>query len=385
MEKGILKLRYNIRLTYKEVISLWFWILWKIGISWECDDVKLRVIFSFTFLVITLGLFFMIFFFYYDVQRAVLNNNEELVTFDIKSGSSVSEIAGVLKNKISTISSFTFKLVWYLRGKVPLKAGHYELNGNISLWDLVKVIEEGQLHLKKVLLPEGLTLKETASRLEEAGVIQSQERFLALANDPDFLSSLGLNFATSAEGFLFPDTYFFNEDDSEEEVLTYLVNSFWKTMGELTSQNLDIINSDDFYNIVKLASIVEKEYRDPNEAPLIASVFLNRIQIGMRLESCATLVYVLKEIMGRSHPNRILWKDTEIDSPFNTYRSMGLPPTPIASPGRVALKAVLEPKETSYLFFVVKDSQAGTHTFTKDFADHSQARELYLKNFLVKS
>lgn len=355
--------------------------------NWECDDMKLRVIFSFTLLLITLSLFFIAFFFFYDMRRAILIKDEP-VSFYIEPGSSVSEIADTLKDKVSTVSPFKFKLAWYLRGGAPLRAGFYEVRENISLWKLVGIIEEGQIHLKKVLLPEGLTLRETASRLKEEGIIQDQESFLKLATDPSFLSTLNLSFASSAEGFLFPDTYFFDSSEfsyNEEEVLTYLVNSFWKVVRELMGSDLDLIDPDDFYNIIKLASIVEKEYRDPKEAPLIASVFLNRLSINMRLESCATLVYVLKEIMGRPHPDRILWKDTEIESPFNTYRSFGLPPTPISNPGRTALKAVLSPSDTSYLFFVVKDLKEGTHTFTKDFSDHSKARDSYLQNFLVKS
>lgn len=351
--------------------------------SWECDDVKSKVIFFFTLLLT--AFFFIFLSFYNDMRRVVFN--EDPVTFNIESGSSVSEIADVLQKRVSTISPFKFKLAWYLRGQVPLKAGIYEIEDPLSLWDLIGVMEEGQVHFKKVLLPEGLTLKETAIRLEEAGVIKDQDKFLALANNSEFLKTLDLSFASSLEGFLFPDTYFFSDSsnsNTEEEVLIYLVHSFWQTIAELTQQDLSLIDKSSLYNTIKLASIVEKEYREPSEAPLIASVFLNRIKINMRLESCATLVYVLKEIMGRPHPERILWQDTEIESPYNTYRSWGLPPTPISNPGRIALKAALYPEETTYLFFVVKDSQRGTHTFTKDFSDHSQARKLYLQNFTVK-
>jgi UPF0755 protein len=105
----------------------------------------------------------------------------------------------------------------------------------------------------------------------------------------------------------------------------------------------------------------------------------------MRLESCATLVYILTEIQGRPHPKRIFWVYTEIESPYNSYRNKGLPPAPIASPSRVALEAAFNPAQTNHLFFVVKDPSLGSHTFTSNFDDHSSASEAYLNNFVVKS
>ena len=119
-----------------------------------------------------------------------------------------------------------------------------------------------------------------------------------------------------------------------------------------------------------MASIVEKEYKVKEEAPLIASVFKNRIRHNIGLYSCATIVYIITEIQGKPHPNRILTKDTKIDNPYNTYKWAGLTPGPISNPGLTALDAVINTPKTSYFFFQVKDEKKGTHVFTETFEEH---------------
>jgi UPF0755 protein len=130
---------------------------------------------------------------------------------------------------------------------------------------------------------------------------------------------------------------------------------------------------------VSLASIVEREYRVDDEAPLMAGVFFNRLQIGMALQSCATVEYVITEIQGRPHPERLFDRDTEIRDPYNTYMNAGLPPGPICSPGMVALNAVFNPAESDYLYFRLIDPAAGRHYFSRTLDDHIQAGVFYVK------
>ncbi|MCF0242006.1 MAG: endolytic transglycosylase MltG, partial [Treponema sp.] len=131
--------------------------------------------------------------------------------------------------------------------------------------------------------------------------------------------------------------------------------------------------------VVILASIVEKEYRVPEEAPLIASVFKNRMKQNIGLYSCATIVYILTEIQGNSHPSRILIEDTKIDSPYNTYKWAGLPPGPISNPGITALNAVINTPKTNYYFFQIKDAGKGSHVFTTTFDEHIENHNLSVK------
>ena len=124
---------------------------------------------------------------------------------------------------------------------------------------------------------------------------------------------------------------------------------------------------------------VEREYRADDEAPLIASVFYNRLKRNIGLESCATLEYIITEIQQEAHPEYITLEDEKIDSPYNTYRWAGLPPGPISNPGRIALEAAFHPARTGYLYFVLRDQQAGRHFFSRDLSEHNQAKYLYLK------
>ena len=128
-----------------------------------------------------------------------------------------------------------------------------------------------------------------------------------------------------------------------------------------------------------VASIVEREYRAPDEAPLIASVFYNRLRRNIGLESCATLEYIITEIQQKAHPEYITTEDEKLNSPYNTYKWAGLPPGPISNPGRTALEAAFRPAQTDFLYFVLRDPDAGRHYFSRDLSEHNQAKYLYLK------
>ncbi|WP_255947327.1 endolytic transglycosylase MltG [Brucepastera parasyntrophica] len=134
------------------------------------------------------------------------------------------------------------------------------------------------------------------------------------------------------------------------------------------------------YEKVILASIVEREYQIREEAPLIASVFANRLKIGMGLQSCATIEYIITEIQGLPHPVRLYDRDLEIRSDYNTYLWAGLPPSPISNPGLIALNAAFNPAKTNYLYFRLTDSESGAHTFTRSLDEHvSAGRNLTVK------
>lgn len=256
-------------------------------------------------------------------------------------------------------------------------SGTFEVPAGLSARGAVAWFRDAHPLQVRVTLPEGWTASKIARLLEEKDVV-SASAFLEVVAHPSRLGPLGEGLVT-LEGRLFPDTYQFPVAASAEAVATILVRNFVDKTSSWAS-----LGADEFAQKLVLASIVEREYRAEAEAPLIASVFANRLQRGIPLGSCATIEYILTEIQGRPHPKRILFVHTEIPSPFNTYLNKGLPPQPIANPGLTALKAAFEPATTNYLYFVVADAARGTHTFSSQYSQHQRAREAYLSTFVTK-
>jgi UPF0755 protein len=227
-------------------------------------------------------------------------------------------------------------------------------------------------------VPEGWTSSKIARLLEEKNVVSAKE-FLEVVHHPEELGSLG-DGLTTLDGRLFPETYLFALETPAVDVARTFLQTFQKRTVAWSNR----FSPEACEAKIVLASIVEREYRAPSEAPLIASVFSNRLAQGIPLGSCATIEYILTEVMGRPHPHRIFFVHTEIPSPYNTYLNKGLPPTAIANPGLTALKAAFEPAVSNYLYFVVADATQGTHTFSSNFASHQKAREAYLNSFVTK-
>ena len=158
-----------------------------------------------------------------------------------------------------------------------------------------------------------------------------------------------------------------------------MVTNFYRVLEEIIPDYRDW-DKTELHNEVILASIVEREYRIAAEAPLIASVFKNRMKHKIGLESCATLEYIITEIHGKPHPEYLTLKHKSIQSPYNTYMWYGLPPGPISNPGRVALNATFHHAETDFYYFVLKDPATGEHYFSENLNEHNQAKFFYLKS-----
>ncbi|HNY25954.1 MAG TPA: endolytic transglycosylase MltG [Candidatus Sumerlaeota bacterium] len=227
----------------------------------------------------------------------------------------------------------------------------------------------------KVTFPEGWTTRQMAQRLQEKGIIHSSERFLQLCEDAEFLKSVGIPSA-SAEGYLFPDTYQFSPGLDEAEVIRRLAAQFSevihspKRLGLQPGMNSPNAFPLTFQESVVLASIIQREARLSEEMPLIASVYHNRLRDKKRLESCATVCYLLNK-----WDAPLTLKDLETDSPYNTYRHEGVPPGAICNPGQDALRAAFQPEKSDYLFYVYKGD--GRHEFTRTYAEHEKARLKY--------
>lgn len=305
------------------------------------------------------------------------NESEPILEYILKipSGTSVKEIATELYNAKIIRNEKIFYLKARLE-KLSMKAGRYTVNATMNMAQIFSLLQTGQQEHISVSIPEGLTISQIASLLQKSDVILNSEDFINRCKAEENLSKYNIP-ARSLEGYLFPDTYFFTPSMDADLVIERLVENFFNRIKNL---GIDSTNAQKLHETVILASIVEREYRREEEAPLIASVFTNRLKHHIGLESCATIVYILTEIEGRPHPDRITYEDLKIDSDYNTYKWAGLPAGPISNPGAVALLSAANPAKTNYYYFRVKDEQAGSHYFSSSLEEHAQAgRNLSIK------
>ena len=273
------------------------------------------------------------------------------------------ERAGVIRSPLG------FVLVSALRGSARnLKPGEYEIPRNATTLFILSLLEAGKVRKHVVVFPEGGTVHDLG-RLLEVEHLASAKEILRLARDPSFLRWLGIE-AESLEGYLFPDSYQFIKGMTPEEMLVRMVQ---RLREQLTPDMLARAEANGLTlnQLLTLASIIEKEAVAPRELPLISAVFWNRLRLGMPLQADPTVQYAVGK--GRRTLSRA---DLQVNSPFNTYRFPGLPPGPIASPGRAAILAALEPARVKYLYFVATGDER-RHYFSTTLEEHNSAVARY--------
>jgi peptidoglycan lytic transglycosylase G len=282
---------------------------------------------------------------------------------EIQEGESALSIANKLYNKNLIISREAFYLYIRLtKSQGSLSYGKYLFNGSLNMIDLIDLIKSGRVLLNKITIPEGLTAWKTCRLLAKKG-FGEYKVFLSFCNDSLFAKKMtGFNIP-NLEGFLYPETYHFPENVTEKFIISHIVKEFFKQTAELDFKPNTKL---DFYETIILASIVEREAKINDEKPTIASVYLNRIKYNYKLQADPTVAYVL-ELQGK-HRKKIYYKDLLVDSPYNTYKHLGLPPTPICSPSKSSISAVLDPADTDYFFFFAKGR--GRHEFTQTYQQH---------------
>lgn len=248
-----------------------------------------------------------------------------------------------------------------------IQHGAYQFVEPLSPIALVEKMRSGEALMMHVTLPEGATAHDLVVALEQSGLGPVQ-KFAPLLRDAAFARSLGVS-AGALEGYLFPDTYFFSPLDSPQKIIASFVVRFHKVF---TPEMATQAEKDGFtvHQIVTLASVIEKETAREDERPLVSAVFRNRLRLGMPLQADPTVIYGIENFNGN-----LTRKDLETRTPYNTYTEPGLPPGPIANPGRSALLAALHPAQVSYLYFVARDD--GTHEFNADLAAHNRAVNRY--------
>jgi len=287
-----------------------------------------------------------------------------LLRFNVEAGATMGQVAHALEAEGLIRDARVAR--WFARFEdlsSKLKVGEYEFSRAQSTREILETLAVGRVQTHAVVIPEGLRAVEIAARLDEAG-LADRNAFLEIVTDPAAAGERGIE-ATSLEGYLFPDTYRFARGLPATAVVDAMVDEFKSVYRELEPlverQELSM------HELVTLASIVEKETGAPEERPLIAAVFLNRLKRRMRLETDPTVIYGVEDFDGNLRKVHLL----DESNPYNTYKIPGLPPGPIASPGRDALEAVLEPADSPYLFFVSRND--GTHVFSKSYAEHERA------------
>ena len=297
--------------------------------------------------------------------------------FVVEKGETLARIAERLADGGYLRSPALLRVVARLRGtEGEFKAGWYRIPSGASALRVHDLLVKGAQSLVKLTIPEGWTVSRIAALAEERGITPAAA-FQAAAGSAALAAELSVP-AKTLEGFLYPDTYFVPAPFPAEMLVRLMVETFYERLDAI-EPGWRTMKGGDLFDTVTLASIVEREYRVEAEAPLIASVFANRLRLGIGLESCATIAYIINEIQQQPHPEYITLEDKGIDSPYNTYKWAGLPPGPIANPGRVALEAAFHPARTDYLYFVLRDPEEGKHYFSKDLDAHNKAKKLYLK------
>ena len=274
-------------------------------------------------------------------------------TITIKSGDNFYKALEKLEIK----NSLSIKLfVKFNAEKIKkLDTGSFSFNGKYSVNSIVKTLQESSSSYVSVTIPEGFTVKQIKERLVKNSVISEEDfdKALSEVNDFYYYTPNG-NF----DGYFFPDTYQFYKGEDGKSVINKFLNRF---LEKFPSEKYP--DKKYFYSRLIMASIIEKEAGNKSEMSLVASVFQNRLDNNMRLQSCATVAYLFNY-----EKDYIYYKDLEIDSPYNTYRYKGLPPGPISNPGEESIKASLTPSKTNYFYFVLGNN--GKHHFSKTYNEH---------------
>lgn len=285
----------------------------------------------------------------------------------------------VIINKLEKLGAikipFVASIYLDFKGIDKLSPGTYEFKTSSSVKSMLDDVASGKINtedLVMVTIPEGYTAVQIAEKLVSTGVIKNKDDFMNEINQGDFSSyefvkGIPKDRPVRLEGYLYPDTYEFKKGSTNKEIILKMLDNFknhaYSDVKE-GAKKLSITEDE----IVKMASVVEKEARSDEERPVISGVFYNRIKANMKLQSCATVLYALGE-----HKDKLYNKDLQIDSPYNTYKNTGLPVGPISNPGIKSLKAAISPEKNDYIYFVLQNN--GKHFFTKDYNEFLKAKK----------
>lgn len=301
---------------------------------------------------------------------------EKAVEFEVKKGENALEIGTKLKQAEIISNRVYFLIYLWKQGKLhSMIAGKYELNPKLTIPEITEIITNGNIKDGRiqVTFPEGFTAVQMADLLYANGL--DGDGFLALVKNPslevvDQFEFLKNRPQKSLEGFLFPDTYFFAKDVTAQEVVVKMLKNFDVKLTDNMRKGIGD-QKKTIFDVITMASIIEKEAKYPRDMALVSSVFWNRIAIGQRLQSDATLEYVLG-----SNDIKHSVEQTKLQSPYNTYQVEGLPPGPVSNPGIDAISAAINPAQSDYMYFL-SDLKTGNTIFSKTFEEHVANKQKY--------
>ncbi len=308
--------------------------------------------------------------FIFFAARELLPASEDKVAVVIPEGSSVNDISRILEKKEVIGNIWVFKFYAFSSGKTDkLLPGRYVLEKNSAYRKVISDLVKGPKKLVyNLTIPEGFTLEQIGDRLSSIGGLDQKE-FNILVSDLKLYnySFLQNNKSSNLEGYLFPETYRMDADTQVPEIINTMLTQFQKEYSQIKKRAMPVKLN--VHQVTTLASLIEREAKLKDEQPLIAAVIYNRLKKNMRLEIDATIQYALGK-----NKKKLTLKDLEVASPYNTYKNVGLPPAPIGSPGRDALKAALNPAKVDYIYYVLINEKTGKHFFTKDYKEFLKAK-----------
>lgn len=291
------------------------------------------------------------------------------VEFVVSPGESFAQInSHLIKEKLISNGRIFHRYAQYNGLMNKIKTGTYVIKSQSTTFDVINILFYGKGEIAQFTVPEGKNIFEIGKMLEERGITTYSE-FVKTAKDRSYLREIGID-AETAEGYLYPNTYAFSGKLPPKFIIKTMHDEFEKKM-----KSIDFGQSSmSFEDVITLASVVEKETGKKSERPMIAGVFLNRLKMGMRLQSDPTTIYGIFE----NYQGNLTKNDLLTETPYNTYKIKALPKGPICNPGEEAIKAVLNPAQHKYLFFVSQND--GSHVFTENYEDHQKAVNTWQKN-----
>jgi len=292
------------------------------------------------------------------------------VTFVVNKGDGVRKVSADLAESNIISTDFTFMVYLKLSGlSSSIQAGDYKLTGNMSPKTIADILTKGKVSSKKMTIPEGWTIDDIGTYLEKEKIATKADFDTATKKSygNDFLSDKPAG--QDLEGYLFPDTYQISATATADDIVKLMLANFGD---KLAPEIRAAIKGSGMsaYEVITLASVVEREVAKPEDRKVVAGIFENRLNVGMALESCATIQYILK-----SNEERFSYEQTRVESPYNTYLYPGLPVGPIGNPGIDSINAVLFPEKSSYLYFFSSD---GTTYYSKTLDEHEEKIAKYL-------
>ena len=304
------------------------------------------------------------------------SSSQEKISVDIPSGSGTAAIGRILEEDGVIKSARQFKIKSRMdKNDGKYRTGVYELSPSMDMDEIMQILMDGSQNTLRFMVPEGYTLKQIADKFAETGN-GTAEDFLNETENGDFdfeYNDQMVDGEKRYEGFLYPDTYEIYKNESAHGIIQRMLTRFEQVYDAAADEATVDTSKYSVFDLVTVASLIEREVKLDEERPLVASVIYNRLNKNMKLQMCSTVQYALG-----TPKARLMNSDLKIDSPYNTYQNAGLPAGPIASPGQASISAALHPADTDYLYFVLKSAGSGKHNFASTGDDFSSYREDYL-------